>query len=233
MLLDGKIIGYTADTLSDIDRSAEVAQWSIDHIEHLSKYLDEYNFLIAAFNEVEDERLLETMPSAKRLKESLDGVPLPTIDEMTTGNLNFARALIRSRDLILKGQEINKGEIEATPEEKLLAIGTPSYKTSPEALAVGTAAHLLERTFFEWAKRNREISKEKWDNDAGWVQKKWKKDDWLHALKDILILLEAKKVGYFELTEIFLGHSNVDGLGWLKDDELESRKKELRTILNS
>jgi hypothetical protein len=217
-MIDERTVDITASFLGRVDSSEEVREWIVENRYDFQQYMTEYDLLIKEFNRIpENAPILQQLPKARKLKELMNKEPLPTLDQMADGN--FANALFASRKLILAGQNYAKGEVMPTQGQKDLAIGTPSYRTSPEARAVGTAAHLAERTFFEWADKNgiREKSK-------------WKKDEWLHGLKDILLLLETKGTP-LRLTELFLKPNNKDGLGWLTQDILDDARRRLETYI--
>jgi hypothetical protein len=82
-------------------------------------------------------------------------------------------------------------------------------EVTPEALAVGTAGHLAERTFFQWA------------GGKGLLPKNgWKKDDWLQALDEgVMLMLLDGKVPH--LNSFFFKSNNEGGLGWLNKQKFE------------
>lgn len=121
---------------------------------------------------------------------------------------------------MLHGQRFKKGVVlEPTGEDTRYAIGTPSMETSDEALAVGTAGHLAERTFFQWA-REQGLSPEEGR----------KKDDWLQALDEALILLEAegKKP---HLRDLLIKQNSEGGLGWLDEQKVKGLKEKMQPLL--
>lgn len=106
------------------------------------------------------------------------------------------------------GADIKKGNLEKTEENSLAAIGTPLYPAPLMPRIIGTAAHLMERTFFQWA------SKQGIYPPSG----EWVKDDWLHAMKEVLLL---DIYGHYikdkdsKLIPVFLE------LGWLSREKME------------
>jgi hypothetical protein len=218
LLLNERLVTITARELGDLDKSWEVADFAYNNEAILNGYLAEYDQLREMFNLLqEDDPRMAEMPKALALKKAMGDTELPSLIEMADGH--FYTALRKTKRLMLEGQEIARGK-QVTPEEAQLAIGTPSYKTSPLARAVGTAAHLGERTFFEWAEKKGIVP-----------QGGWKKDDWLHALKDVLILLECRSRNpLMRLTSLFLKSKDKDGLSWLTPKVLHSASVRFRKI---
>jgi hypothetical protein len=87
--------------------------------------------------------------------------------------------------------------------------------TSEKALAIGTAAHLIERAMFSHFERRG-------------TSRRWQKDNVLHALEEVAILMEAEfrdgRGPKPKLLEIFATPPSLDengGLGWRKLEEVE------------
>ena len=217
--MENRVIDVSGRFLSGLDKSQAVTRWAIENRGTLEHHLEGYNELIARLNRIPvDSPLLESMSKTKRLKETLNGEPLPTLDEMSQGN--FGQALMEARGPMLHGQKIKRGEItEPTSDDKAYAIGTPSMETADEVLAVGTAGHLAERTFFQWARKKGLIP------DGG-----WKKDDWLQALDEGLMLLLAEGATP-HLTSFFVKSNKEGGLGWLNGQKVKSFKEKVSPIL--
>ena len=218
-MVEDRAIEVTGRYLGKLEKAPEVVQWTLDNKERLEEHLAGYDELITRFNQVPSSSpLLEVLPKAKKLKGILGNTPLPTLNEMAEGN--FAAGLIEARKPMLLGQRIKSGKVDKpTAEDRQYAIGTPSMETSDEALAVGTAGHLAERTFFQWARKQNLTPSEG-----------WKKDDWLQVLDEVLILTEAegKKP---HLRDFFVRQNNEGGLGWLNEQKVAHLKNKIRPVL--
>jgi hypothetical protein len=217
-MIDERALEITARYLSKLDKSSSVAKWAMDNTEKVGMFVDGYNELVACLNSVpEDSLLLDAMPKTRYLKRALKGKPLPNILEMSQDN--FGLGLIEARNPMLHGQKIKHKEIEEpTPYDKAYAIGTPSMDTTDEALGVGTLGHLLERTFYQWARKNKLAP-------AGG----WKKDDWLQALDEGLLLQlvnEDKPI----LTDYFIKSNQEGGLGWLNQTKLQNFRSKIEEL---
>lgn len=124
---------------------------TVEEIERAEHILCSYKGLISTINSISNySPLLEAMPNIKRLKATLQGNDLPDFAAM------------------YQGQEIDDG---------VCTITTPSTETIPGALTVEAIGRFVERTFFQWAKKNGLVPK------GG-----WKKEDLLQALDESLML---------------------------------------------
>ncbi len=207
--MDERVIDVAGRYLKDLERAKAVTQWARENKKTLERHLEGYDELIARLNQVSDNSpLLEVMPKTKKLKGAMKGTPIPTLNEMVDGN--FAFGLMEARKPMLHGQKIKSGEInDPSDDDKSYAIGTPSMDTTDEALAIGTAGHLAERTFFQWVRKQNLVPED------GWI-----KDDWLQALDEGLMLLktEGKEP---HLTQYFVKQNNEGGLGWLNEEKVK------------
>ena len=213
--METRVIDISGRFLSGLDKSRAVTKWAIENKDTLERHLEGYDELVARLNGIpNDSSLLEHMPKTRKLKGVLGATLLPTLNEMSQGN--FGHALMEARNPMLHGQRIKRGEMtEPTPSDKAYAIGTPSMETNSEALAVGTAGDLAERTFFQWA-RKRDLTP-----DGG-----WKKDDWLQALGEgLMLLLTEGKTPH--LTHFFIKSNKDGGLGWLNEQKVEDFRRKV------
>jgi hypothetical protein len=207
--MERRIIDISGKFLSGLEKAQAVTSWAVENKGIFERHLEGFNELITFLNNIpRGSSLLNIMPKTRVLKDVLNGEPLPTLGAMAPGN--FANALREARDPMLHGQSIKKREIvDPTPQEKAFAIGTSSMETTPEALAVGTAGHLAERTFFQWARGKGRLPKNG-----------WKKDDWLQALDEgLMLMLFEGKIPH--LTPFFIQSNDKGGLGWLNEQKLE------------
>lgn len=193
-------------------------EWVSNNKEKFMKVVGGFNELVYKLNSIPDDSpLLEFMPKTANLKSVLAGRAIPFVEDIMENNYGWA--LINSRDPMLTGQKIKKGEVEPTSESKAYAIGTPSMNTKIDALSVGTAGHLMERVFFKWAE-GQELRPE-----GG-----WKKDQWLQALDEglLLELAEGKKP---ILTDYFIKLNTEGGLGWLNEDKLHTFGERIKGLI--
>lgn len=188
-----------------------------EHREEIESLIFEgLNELIDRFNRLGEEelgRLAPFMEHTSDLKRILGGIPLPKVEEITPKEVLVG--INKARFSMTWGQGIREGVISDTPENRKLAILTPIMETSEKALAIGTAAHLIERAMF-WHFKGRAVSYH------------WQKDDILHALVEVAMLMEAEfraeRGPKPKLLEIFTTPTFLDengGLGWRKQAEVE------------
>ena len=127
-------------------------------------------------------------------------------------------------DPMIAGQKIKKGEIEPTNENKQYAIGTPSMDTTPKALAFGTIGHILERSYFNWARENG------FEPENG-----WQKDMFLHAAVEMVMLHLAADdkyiIGENPLIDCFMLKNEKGGLGWLNEKKVNQFKEGFWDVL--
>ncbi len=206
--MDERVINVAGRYLKDLEKAKAVTQWARENKKTLERHLKGYDELAARLNQVSDNSpLLKVMPKTKKLKGAMKGTLIPTLNEMVDGN--FAFGLMEARKPMLHGQKIKTGEInDPSDNDKFYAIGTLSMNTADEALAIGAAGHLAERTFFQWARKQNLIP------ENGWI-----KDDWLQALGEGLMLLKAEGKEP-HLTQHFVKQNNEGGLGWLNEEKV-------------
>lgn len=217
--IDERIIDVTARFLGGLERSEEVVGWAMEHQADLETFLVGYDELIHGFNQIAPiATVLDIMTETKKLKEIL-GTPIPTVEEMSVGN--YAHALMEARGPMLTGKSIKKGDIShPTDAQREYAIGTTSMDTTHEALAVGTMGHLIERTFFQWAKKNELIPPEG----------KWKKDMFLQVLDEVVMLWLSFEGPGSTLADYFINPNDKGGLGWISAKKLRSFRAELKNL---
>lgn len=218
MEISSRAIDISTVYLRGLDKSSAMRKWAFENKTTLEKHLDGYDEIVARMNDISaDSQLLECMPKTRRLKKALSGQNIPLLEGMSQGN--FGLGLIEARKPMLHGQRIKKNEIsEVTADDKIFAIGTPSMNTSIEALVIGTAGHLAERTFFQWARKN------KLQPEEGWI-----KDDYLQALDEglMLLIVEGKKP---HLASFFINSNSDGGLGWLNQQKLDAFRQKITSI---
>lgn len=216
--MERRVIEVTGKYLSKLAQLPTVTNWAAENTHVLEKDLAGFDELVTRLNTIPTgSPLLDIMPKTKKLKDTLGDNPLPTLEVMSQGN--FGHALMEARGPMLHGQKIKVGEIsEPTPTDKAYAIGTPSMVTSTRALAVGTEGHLAERTFFQWARKSN------LEPEGG-----WKKDDWLQALDEGLMLLLAEGITP-HLTKFFIRPNTEGGLGWLNKQKVKDFKQKVLNI---
>ena len=214
-MIEPRVIEVTGKFLGGLEKASEVSAWAKDNLNRVEEFRQGYDELIGLMNDVPgDSPLLAVMPETGKLKRLLDKQKLPLTEEMADGN--FALALLEARGPMIYGQKIKQGEItQPSDEDRQYAIGTPSMATSIEALVVGTMGHLIERTFFQWARKHG------FNPEGG-----WKKDDFLHALMEVTLFRLAQEKSLL-LIDYFL-HSNAEGgLGWLTLDKIDKFNNQL------
>ena len=183
-----------------------------------------YGELISEFNIYEPSIHDGLVPNVLALKKLLGDHKLPTLEELSAKDL--AAGIKVSRGLMLDGQELKHRETDGkavSPDEITLAIGAPSVDTHPEALAIGTAGHIIERTMIA------HLAKAGIDT-TGWV-----KDQILWALEDLALLQHARVETYdgtdAVLYEYFTQAPSVlpeGGMGWRKPEVVRETIDEYR-----
>ncbi|GEM_PF-2849573 len=188
-----------------------------------------YGKLINLFNDFDTESIYdELVPKVVELKGLLGDTDLPALDELSARDLlSGVRA---SSNLMVEGQT-NKRRRKAgqliTKAEIDHAIGAPSLDTTPEALAVGTSSHIIERTMMAYLAGH------------GVDTSTWSKDQILWALEELAVLAHAENYTYgdddMELFDYFISPPSTEaggGLGWRKAtqvDEVCTRYQEIET----
>ena len=212
-----QVIDFTAKKLEKLDNAVRVADWAREHVDEVNVFEQGYNALIFAFNAYDNTVELEMMHRTNVLKQLLQGIPLPETTEMST--LDYVKGLRDARDPMIFGQKIKNGIcVDSNGNDLHYAIGTPSMDTTDEALVVGTMGHLIERTFFQWAKRHGIEPK------GG-----WEKDMFLQALGEILLLeLTQEKVPV--LYRFFVKPNNEGGLGWISPEQIKEFNRRLSQL---
>jgi hypothetical protein len=207
-------IGSVAKRLGELERAESVEATAKEHESELERLIYEgFGELIERFNQINRHApILEIMPKVKVLKNILDDIPIPKLEQITSRDL--VSGIKEAAPLILMGQQIKRKELSATEKNIELAIGTPSMDTNDMALAVGTAGHILERSFFSYMRR------------VG-VKHDWKRDELLFALEDIALLKHAESQRWMEKEAILFdvitapnSMSSEGGLGWRKQDKV-------------
>src|SRR5579872_4142999 len=170
-------IAPIARRLDALDKTPQMVEAVKANPELEDVFYTGYGELIARFNTINShEPALAIMPGVRNLKQRLKGIALPDL------NIINARELVggisEAREKMVMGQEIKQGIIEATDDNRNEAIGSPSLDTSPAALAIGTASHILERAMFNYF-RSKGIQL-------------WAKDEILFALEDLILLKHAE-----------------------------------------
>lgn len=215
--IDQRIIDTTTEYLAKHGLTEGEIAWSflkqkdealgINNKLELEGALREYDTLISNFNSYKLSDLEgEVTNKACQLKVTLNGTPLPRLGDMMKEN--YYVALIKSTKLMKMAMDIKKGELEKTADNSLVAIGTPLYPAPLMPKIIGTAAHLMERTFFQWADKQGIYP----------LSGEWVKDDWLHPMKEVLLLdiyNHYTKEKNSKLIPVFLE------LGWLTRAKME------------
>jgi len=208
-MIEKRTITVSGRVLGGLVHSEAVTAWATEHQEEFNVLLGGYDQLVDVLNRVSDDSpLLDIMPKTRALKSALKGNSVPRLADMAEGNFGFA--LREAVKPMFVGQMIKAGEIaDPTLADKAFAIGTPSMDTTERALAVGTAGHLAERTFYQWA-RKQGLS----PADG------WKKDDWLQALDEGLLLLLAEGEEPI-LGDVIVKQNDEGGVGWLNAKKVQ------------
>lgn len=208
-VVEKRLVEVTARYLKDLNQSKPVMDWVLENMADFGEHMSGYNELIDILNSVPaDSPLLQIMPKTRLLKKVLAGENLPTLEQMMPGN--YVKGLYDAHDPMVVGQKIKTQEIASPTEtERKYQIGTPSMNTSLEALAVGTAGHLAERTFFAWAR-----------SKGHEPEQGWEKDDWLQAL-DEAVELSVVQGNPPHLFPLFAKLNSEGGLGWVKKEKME------------
>jgi hypothetical protein len=187
-----------------------------------------WNELITRFNRLTpNSPELEIMPGARALVQALEGKPLPEVARISARELIVG--IREAREPMIAGQRIRRYELEASRENVAFAIGTPSMDTTPRALLVGTAGHLLERSLFAYLEA-RGVS-----GVGG--RRRWHKDEILHALEDCLLLMnaEATMEGGLASRPILLDEiaqtNKEGGLGWRTPEQLQEFITQYRVLV--
>lgn len=214
-------VDVSARYLKGLDSSGAMAEFVLRKVDYVNDVFGGYNQLVSTFNSIPlDSPLLEIMPKTARLKALLKGTDLPGVPQVFEGN--FAQGLFEARPRMLMGQEIKKGrKVNPTQEEKNYAIRTPSMDAPPGVLTVGTIGHLCERATFVWARKNG------FNPEGG-----WKRDDWLQAMDEALMLMWAKRE-YPLLYNFFVKPNVEQGLGWLNELIVGEFKKRAELFLRN
>jgi len=213
----------------DLERTAQMAAAVLEVAHHdpdqertVEQMIYEgYDELISLFNVTDGTIHAEIMPKFTELKSLLGDVPLPRLDEI--GAKDLVRGIRASNYLMIAGQDnalrTLSGE-NVTQEEKENAIGAPSVGSNAQAIAVGSAGHLVERSIMAYAKRNG-------IDTSGWV-----KDQVLWALEELALLAHAKIYTYGERPEYsetllypyFTHAPSMDadgGMGWRNEEQVD------------
>lgn len=212
-------VDSVAKRLSGLVRAGEVRQMAYERTDELNELVViGFGQVIDRFNRLSlDSPELEIMPKTKALLEALGGVPMPSIEELTPREIVLG--VNEAREAMLMGQDIKLGKLDRTPENISAAINTPSMDTGNMALAVGTAGHIIERTFFSHFKTI----------GVKGVDGEWTKDDILFALADCAVLMQAEfeceisneKPLLFDLITTPNKMSEDGGLGWRKPEYID------------
>lgn len=182
-----------------------------------------YDDLIERFNGYCDQGQVydELLPACIRLRSLLEGGTLPRIDDLSAKDL--AVGVRESNQRMLEGQDNKRrqanGEL-VTQAQIDHAIGAPSVDTAPEALAVGVAGHIIERTIYAHLQKQ------------GLETNTWAKDTVLWALEEIAMFrhIVAEIYGTIDdprLTNYFIqpaGQDKLSGMGWRKQADLDAMK---------
>lgn len=174
-----------------------------------------FNQLIDRFNSLEENSPeLSLMPRTQKLLETIGSGKMPRVESF--GAREILEGIEEARDPMLAGQDIKNGVLEKSEKNVKDAIGTPSMDTSHTALAVGTAAHILERMIFQRLRSS---------GIYGIDGQEWLKDDVLFALEDCALLMEAEfEFGISPEMPILFNLITVPnvfgGLGWKKEEQI-------------
>jgi hypothetical protein len=173
-----------------------------------------YNTLIREFNNTCDDRIFALAPAVAILKASIggDSAHLPEIHEL--GKKDLVQGYREARTRMLEGQRNKELKAQGVGVLKSVidhAIGAPSVNTTPEALAVGSAGHILERTIMAHF------------SALGIDTSDWPKDHILWALEEMALLTQARATTYGQdieplLLSYFIGEPSETernaGMGW-------------------
>ena len=184
-----------------------------------------YQELIDKFNSFDDPDLMVLVPNVVKLRELLGDRQLPDIAGL--GAKDLIDGIKISRELMLEGQSnmLRKAAGEViTAAEIQKAIGAPSVDTAPEALVIGTAGHILERTIMA------RLKKDGVDTGA------WVKDQVLWALEDLALLEHAKAHTYGTRDSVLYNYfatppnKNGGGMGWRKQAIIDTTCEHFQAI---
>jgi hypothetical protein len=218
-------IASLSHKLAALDATPAMAQAAIENPKLIPEVFAGFDELITCFNELTGrESVMAFMPATKRLRSHLGAYIIPHPQYL--GARQTIQGIRKAIPLMEMGQNVKKGLIPATEANRKQAIGTPSMDTRPEALVIGTAAHLIERAMFE--------------HFAPGGLTDWYKDDILHALVEVALLIYAQNEmsgtkASPRLLPYFISphsHEPQGGLGWKTPQEVAEfvrRYKELRT----
>jgi hypothetical protein len=222
-IIPERVVNTTLRFFSKHHKSDRVSRWLEEegNLDTLDEILIGYDRLISAFNKISPRAsIVDIMPKTRALHNILDGRAIPTIKEMSEGN--FVSALFDARDPIMLGEKIKNGSLPNPSQEEIqYAIGTPSMDTATEAIVVGTVGHLVERTFFKWTESINLVPK-------GVL----KKDDFLQALDEVVMLHNISEGEDLPLTEYFLTPNSEGGLGWISEDKIRHFNQEVELLFN-
>jgi hypothetical protein len=210
-------IEWVSKRLAPLEQSGRVMTYVMEHRQEIESLIfDGFNELIDRFNRLDEEeleRLALLMERTSGLKTILGGIPLPKLEEISSKEV--VGGIKKARILMTWGQCLEAAMIPDAPGIRRKAIFTPTMATSEKALAIGTTGHLIERAMFSHFERRG-------------VSHRWQKDDVLHALEEVAMLMEAEfrdGVGSKpSLLEIFTAPPSLDekgGLGWRRPEEVE------------
>lgn len=168
--------------LADLDATERVAGYARENETELTETIvSGFNQAINRFNEFNAGSFeLMFMPKSEALLDALRAEPIPRLENLPPRDI--MSGIKEAQDPMLAGQKIKTGELENTPANNAYAIRTPSMDTSDEALAVGTAGHILERSLFSYFKKL----------GIDGINGKWSKDDILFVIKECSLLVEAE-----------------------------------------
>lgn len=207
--------------LEELDKASEIARYVLGSMENDSAPNVEeviysgYDNLITRFTDYGSPIHDALVPNVLTLKKLLGEHRLQNIEQLSAKDLLIGIKV--SRNLMLAGQDIKnrkaKGK-KVAHDEVVRAIGAPSVETHPEALAVGTAGHIIERTMMEHLRRSGV-------DTTGWV-----KDQILWALEDLAVLSHVESLcgagDESVLYKYFASAPSLEngGMGWRKPDNI-------------
>lgn len=225
-------ISRAAHYLKDLEQVPAIAQAMLEPTESDPTESMEaliyagYDDLIDMFNRTSaNDRMSELMPKFVELKDLLGEATLPQITELRA--TDYFRGMRVARGLMLEGQEHKrrrKNSELVTKAEKDHAIGAPSVDTSPDALAVGTAGHIIERTIMAHLK------------SMGIDTTDWVKDQALWALEDLALVRHADAETYGNDDNALFYYitmppsSKTGGMGWRKQDQVDGAIEKYQEI---
>ncbi|MFZ2152802.1 MAG: hypothetical protein WAV41_01960 [Microgenomates group bacterium] len=217
-LLPVKSFGKRLGELARTPEAEKIYDEKQPELEYL--VVEGLNELIGEFNKLKiDDPALEIMDGARGLKTLLGEIKLPLIGELPARSV--LAGLREGREAMILGQN------EPDPEKRKRGILIAStMEASPEALFVGSAAHFLERTYFDVLRKM---------GINGVDEEGWSKDQIIHPLVDCLMLCYAQNQnGEREkqpiLTKMFIETLAEGGIGWKKREKLNKFVEEYKKI---